>query len=123
MFSLPLIFNFILVVILICAVRLPFLLVHGEPSSEDASELSQLKEVFYKNLLADFRAEGLDGSAELSPEEEARMDQRIRGFVRSTGVGESGTTDRVKRESKNVEEQLIEADTAGGRISLDLGKG
>ncbi|XP_039440737.1 uncharacterized protein LOC120421572 [Culex pipiens pallens] len=114
MFSLPLIFNFILVVILICAVRLPFLLVHGEPSSEDASELSQLKEVFYKNLLADFRAEGLDGSAELSPEEEARMDQRIRGFVRSTGVGESGTTDRVKRESKNVDEQLIEADTAGG---------
>uniref|UniRef100_A0A8D8NY66 (northern house mosquito) hypothetical protein n=1 Tax=Culex pipiens TaxID=7175 RepID=A0A8D8NY66_CULPI len=118
MFSLPLIFNFILVVILICAVRLPFLLVHGEPSSEDASELSQLKEVFYKNLLADFRAEGLDGSAELSPEEEARMDQRIRGFVRSTGVGESGPTDRVKRESKNVDEQLIEADTAGGRISF-----
>lgn len=105
-------------VILICAVRLPFLLVHGEPSSEDASELSQLKEVFYKNLLADFRAEGLDGSAELSPEEEARMDRRIRGFVRSTGVGESGPTDRVKRESKNVDEQLIEADTAGGRISF-----
>lgn len=120
MFSFSLIFNFILVVILICAVRLPFYFVSCEtlpPESnptDDTSELAQLKQVFYKNLLADFRAEGLDGSVELSAAEEARMDRRFRGFAQLIEGSEPETSDRLKRQLKNVDEQLIEADTAGG---------
>ncbi|XP_058829286.1 uncharacterized protein LOC131688788 [Topomyia yanbarensis] len=82
--------NFVLVVILILlSVKLPSYTVQTGPieehtpnGSEPDGNLDELEDIFYKNIMEDFRTESEGQKLELTPEIKRKLDERIDGFFR-----------------------------------------
>lgn len=69
----------------------------------DNDELDGLKEVFYRNLMADMRMESGE-TLTVTPELENRMEERIQSFLRAT----DGMSSKVRRRRQVVHNQSLE---------------
>lgn len=122
-----LLLNFVLVIILLSVTKLPIHTVRSAETAENATtqhgdgELDGLKEVFYRNLMADLRMESGENVA-LTPELESRMEERMQSFLRATNGSSWVRTRRQvvqgegERQRKHSAE--IDADTADGKWKI-----
>lgn len=96
--------DFVLTLFLLTAVNLSSHNVRCDLSAEEGNdsqigddELDGLKEVFYRNLMADMRMEP-GKIATITPELENRMEERIQSFLRAT----DGMASKVRRRRQVV---------------------